>query len=262
MPMCLSFSFGRVLPAALLGLALVPGWVAAGTGEQIYRQTCASCAGWGKVERTAEAARGDKTVAQLATDRQDHARRRPRDVRQRPGLEGRHAPARGVPARARTRPKKRPRGSSSRAGLTVRQYRNAVADLIQASRSTGRKVEDDRRGLRREYFNARGFRGDKPDHRPARSRGPGSTSAGPARRYEVRYRAVFDPLGGRFWSRELEAGRYGVHRPHEARRAAPQGQRQQPAPDRPPQVRVGQRHPSFRASIFLLGEATASAQLG
>ncbi|MBC7820296.1 MAG: DUF1592 domain-containing protein, partial [Planctomycetaceae bacterium] len=42
--------------------------------------------------------------------------------------------------------------------LTVRQYRNAVADLIGSFRGAGRI--DDKEGLRGEYFKARGFRGN------------------------------------------------------------------------------------------------------
>src|SRR5205807_8743544 len=43
--------------------------------------------------------------------------------------------------------------------LTVRQYRNAVADLIETFHTPGRW--GDERGLHGEYFNARGFRNDK-----------------------------------------------------------------------------------------------------
>jgi hypothetical protein len=45
------------------------------------------------------------------------------------------------------------------ARLTVGQYRNAVADVIGSFRGTTKA--DDRRGLRGEYFNARGFQGNK-----------------------------------------------------------------------------------------------------
>jgi hypothetical protein len=45
--------------------------------------------------------------------------------------------------------------------LTVRQYRNAVADLVGSFRRSARAGLPDAGGLSAEYFAAKGFRGDK-----------------------------------------------------------------------------------------------------
>jgi hypothetical protein len=148
---------------AFLGfLALmVPGWFAVAeerSGEQIYRQQCASChgtSGEGTAEEYPHPLTGDRSVAQLA---RLIARTMPADD---PGIcTGTdaervaafvHDTFYSKAAQARNAP---PRIELSR--LTVRQYRNAIADLIATFQGADRW--DDRRGLRGEYFKSRQFR--------------------------------------------------------------------------------------------------------
>jgi cytochrome c5 len=128
-------------------------------GEAIYRQRCASCHGpngEGNPDEYAKPLVGDRSPAQLA---QLIARTMPADD---PGTctgeeadrvaayihEAFYSPM----AQARNRP---PRIELSR--LTVRQYRNAVADLIGSFREGGQW--SDERGLRAEYYKGRRFRG-------------------------------------------------------------------------------------------------------
>ncbi|MDB5349233.1 MAG: cytochrome c [Planctomycetota bacterium] len=131
------------------------------TGEQIYKQQCASCHG-GTGEGTVDYPRalaGDRSVAQLSGL---IAKTMPEDD---PGscvgddankvaayiYESFYSSA----ARARNKP---PRIELSR--LTVRQYRNAVADLIGGFQESG--GWDERRGVRGQYYKARQYRdGDR-----------------------------------------------------------------------------------------------------
>lgn len=128
-------------------------------GARIFAERCASChgkAGQGS-EEFPRALAGDKSVAQLT---RLIARTMPEDD---PGtcvgkdaenvaayiFDAFYSPI----AQARIKP---PRIELSR--LTVRQYRNAVADLIGSFKAPGAKW-DDKRGLRAEYFKGRQFRG-------------------------------------------------------------------------------------------------------
>ncbi len=150
------------LPAALV-LSLL-GWLGTSaradgpeterTGSKIYKETCASChgsAGEGSEEVPRPLA-GDRSVKQLVTLISNTM---PEDE---PGT-CTGADAEKVAAfifdtfyskeaRERNKP---PRVELAR--LTVRQYRNAVADLIGAYRGEG--TWDDSRGLRGEYFKSR-----------------------------------------------------------------------------------------------------------
>lgn len=131
------------------------------TGEQIYKKTCVACHGAngegvkGKYE---QALAGDKSVAQLS---KLIAKTMPEDD---PGtlsaadadkvaeyvFEAFYSKA----ARDRNAP---PRIELAR--LTVKQYRNAVADLVGSFRPPMK--QDARRGLKGEYFNARGIQANK-----------------------------------------------------------------------------------------------------
>jgi hypothetical protein len=145
---------------------LIPGTVAAAaegrTGEQLYRQLCARChgaTGEGTDEHYPHALAGDRSVAALA---RLIAKTMPKDD---PGkcvgedadkvaayiYEAFYSPT----AQARNKPA---RVELSR--LTVRQYRNAVADLVGSFRTSGRG--GDQRGLRGEYFNVRRLRNARP----------------------------------------------------------------------------------------------------
>jgi hypothetical protein len=142
-------------------LAAAPAAAADRTGEQIYRSQCAVChgaAGEGTKDRAPKPLAGERSVPQLAAL---IAKSMPKDD---PGsCTGKdaekvaayiHDTFYSKEARERTRP---PRVELAR--LTVRQYQNAVADLVASFRTPGRL--DERRGLRGEYFDARGFRNDK-----------------------------------------------------------------------------------------------------
>lgn len=156
----------RALIAAALAVPPLAAAVPASAGEEpagarIYRERCASCHGAngeGTEDEYPQPLAGDRSVGQLA---RYIARTMPADD---PGAcEGEDAEAVAAfiheafyspAARARNRPA---RIELSR--LTVGQYRNAVADLIGTFRGPG--ADDGRRGLRGEYFNARGFRGNR-----------------------------------------------------------------------------------------------------
>ncbi len=130
------------------------------TGEQIYQQVCASChgvKGEGTIECYPHPLVGERSVGELT---EYISKSMPED---KPGTcvgedarkvsqfidDTFYSPT----AQARNKPV---RVELSR--LTVRQYRNAVADLIGSFRGAGRI--DDSEGLRGEYFKARGFRGN------------------------------------------------------------------------------------------------------
>jgi cytochrome c553 len=151
--------FGRtsLTGMVLLALAALPARAAeARTGEQIYKQQCASChgaRGEGSDEYPHPLA-GDKSAAQLA---RLITRTMPKDAKVKCTGEDAQKVAAFVydsfysrTAQARNKPA---RVELSR--LTVRQYRNAVADLVGTFREPGRW--GDQRGLRGEYVNARRF---------------------------------------------------------------------------------------------------------
>jgi hypothetical protein len=128
------------------------------TGEVLFRQQCARChgsAGQGTKRHYPQTLIGDKSQAELA---RFIAKSMPEDD---PGactgddaekvaayvyeaFYSKAAQARNKPARIEL------------SRLTVRQYRNAVTDLVGSFRTPGRW--DEKRGLRGEYFNARQFR--------------------------------------------------------------------------------------------------------
>lgn len=131
------------------------------TGESIYRQHCARCHG-----KAGEGAKkyphpllGDKSVNELATlidktmpeddpDKLDAEQSRTVAAYIHEAFYSPTAQARNKPARVEL------------SRLTVRQYRNAVADLVGTFRPAAKA--DDRRGLQGEYFKSRRFRpGDK-----------------------------------------------------------------------------------------------------
>lgn len=129
-------------------------------GERIYRSLCASChgaEGEGTDKHYSRPLIGERPLADLA---QVIAKTMPEDD---PGkcvgedaqqvaayiYESFYAPA----AQAHNRP---PRLELSR--LTVRQYRQAVADLLGSFRGSGQR--DEQRGLKAEYFKSRQFRND------------------------------------------------------------------------------------------------------
>jgi mono/diheme cytochrome c family protein len=148
-------------PALLVALlGLLPAHAAAAgpdpTGEQIYRQMCVRCHGangQGTPKNCPHALIGDKSLADLA---RYIAKSMPEDD---PGtctgddadkvaayvydaFYSRIAQARNQPARVEL------------SRLTVRQYRNAVADVVGSFRPLS-PPWDDRRGLRGEYFKSR-----------------------------------------------------------------------------------------------------------
>ncbi len=146
---------------ALAGLTLTlspPLRAADRTGEQIYRQMCARChgnSGEGTKDNYPRPLVGKRSVAQLA---RLIGKTMPEDD---PGTcVGADADKVAAyiygafyskEAQARNKP---PRIELAR--LTVRQYRQTVADLIGSFRAPGRW--DGRRGLQGEYFKSRGFR--------------------------------------------------------------------------------------------------------
>jgi len=152
----------RTLPLWLAAV-LVPGLAeAAGelTGEQIYRQKCASChgaSGEGNREEYAHPLVGDRTLPRLVAY---IAKSMPDDA---PGecvgedaekvgayifdaFYSKAAQARNAPARIEL------------SHLTVNQYRHAVADLIGGFRGAASK--DERRGLQGDYYRSKRTRGN------------------------------------------------------------------------------------------------------
>lgn len=131
---------------------------AAETGEQIYRQRCACCHG-AKGEGSDEYARplqGDRSLARLT---RLIAKSMPKDADKKCSKEEAQKVAVYIyeafyskTAQARNKP---PRIELSR--LTVRQYRQAAADLIGTFRAPAHW--DQQRGLKGEYFKSRRFRG-------------------------------------------------------------------------------------------------------
>jgi cytochrome c553 len=128
------------------------------TGEQLFRAQCASChgvMGEGTDENYPHALQGSRTVSQLA---RLISRTMPKDAPKKCSPEDAQKVAAYIydafysrEARERNKP---PRIELSR--LTVRQYRNAVTDLVGSFRTAGRW--GDQRGLQGEYFKGRRFR--------------------------------------------------------------------------------------------------------
>ena len=157
------FQFLRSTVAASLVLVLLStGGFAdeAPTGEMIYQAKCASChgeKGEGKVDSYAHPLVGDRSVGELT---EYIAKSMPED---KPGTcigdeaarvsQFIHETFYSSTAQARN---KAARVELSH--LTVRQYRNAVADLIGRFRGPG--SSDDRVGLVAEYFKSRNFGGN------------------------------------------------------------------------------------------------------
>src|SRR5687767_5271254 len=130
-------------------------------GEEIYRADCARChgpSGEGVADKHDEPLYGDRSVRSLA---RLIARTMPedRDEKTSPAeaekvaayiYDAFYSPA----ARARLSPAR-----VQLARLTVRQYQNAVADVLGSFRE--QKSIGDERGLKAEYYNSRNFRNDK-----------------------------------------------------------------------------------------------------
>lgn len=144
-----------------LAAALFSAGVAAAdrrTGEQVYRQLCARChgqAGEGTQENYPHALVGKRSVDQLT---RFIVKTMPEDDPGKCTGEDAEKVAAYIygafyskDAQARNKP---PRLELAR--LTVRQYRNAVADLVSSFRTPGHW--DGRRGLHGEYFKSRRFR--------------------------------------------------------------------------------------------------------
>ena len=148
--------------SALVALAALAPLVAAEnrTGEQIYKQMCARCHG-GKGEGAKNdplPLTGDKSLPQLTAV---IARTMPEGEPEKLDAEGGKRVAAFIydafyspTAQAKANP---PRVDLSR--LTVKQYRNSVADIIGSFRASPKP--DEKQGLRGEYFNARGFQQNK-----------------------------------------------------------------------------------------------------
>jgi mono/diheme cytochrome c family protein len=132
------------------------------TGEQVYRQMCASChgaTGEGTAAKYPHPLVGNRSVGQLT---RYITKNMPEDAPGKCVGEDAQKVAAFIydafyskAAQARNRP---PR--IDLAHLTVGQYRNAVADLVGSFRSPGRW--DEQRGLQGEYFPTRRFRKGKP----------------------------------------------------------------------------------------------------
>jgi cytochrome c553 len=144
---------------AAVGAVFLLAGADAGPGEAIYRQQCAECHGASGegTEDNPKPLAGDKSVAQLS---KLIARTMPEDD---PGTcvgEDADRVAAYIHEAFYTKnakaAAKAPRIEVSR--LTVRQYRNAVADLIGSFRGTGNW--DEKHGLHGEYFRSRRFRGN------------------------------------------------------------------------------------------------------
>jgi cytochrome c5 len=156
-----SFPLRRL--AAVLALALPTTAAAAGDrdGATIYKEKCASCHGpngEGTPDGDPRPLAGDRSVKQLArliarTMPEDDAGTCTGEDADRVAAfiyESFYSPT----ARERNRPAR-----VELARLTVRQYRNAVADLVGSSR--GPSSWGDERGLHAEYFKGRRYRGNE-----------------------------------------------------------------------------------------------------
>ncbi|HMF12428.1 MAG TPA: c-type cytochrome [Gemmataceae bacterium] len=158
LPRSLAWLSGLALLAASSTLAAGTVRAADPTGEQIFKQRCASChgaSGEGTEDEYPHPLAGERTVEQLA---KFIAKSMPKNSEQKCSA----ADAEKVAAyiydafysRAARERNQLPRMELAR--LTVRQYRNAVADLIGSFRPT--TPWDDKRGLKATYFKSYGFR--------------------------------------------------------------------------------------------------------
>ncbi len=149
---------GRILSLALGALLSPCAAAQEKTGEQIYKQMCVRChgpAGEG-TKKVSQPLTGDKSAAQLAKAIHGTMPEDDPDLLDAAGAklvaayihDAFYSPA----AQARIKP---PRVDLSR--LTVRQYRNSVADIVASFRPSAKL--DDKSGLHGEYFNSRDFRG-------------------------------------------------------------------------------------------------------
>ena len=130
-------------------------------GAVIFREQCADChgaRGEGVADSYAKPLTGDRSLAELT---EVISKTMPEEEPEACAGEDAAAVAKYVYetfyseiAQARNRPAK---VEFSR--LTVRQYEHAVADLFRSFRAWGAPKEE--RGLRAQYFNSRGFAGDK-----------------------------------------------------------------------------------------------------
>jgi cytochrome c553 len=136
----------------------ISAYADAPTGEQVYKQKCASChgaKGEGTDDNYPQQLEGDRSVAQLT---KYIAKSMPKEGPKCTADEAEKVAAYiyeafySKLAQARNRP---PRIDLSR--LTVRQYRNAIADLVGTFRTPG--VWGDQRGLKAEYFKSRDLGG-------------------------------------------------------------------------------------------------------
>src|SRR5258708_28112 len=156
------YSFIAKACSALLALAvaLTPARAAEESlaGEQIYRRMCASChgaSGEGTIENYKHPLRGERSVAQLA---RLISKTMPKDAEEKCTGENAQKVAAYIyeafyskVAQDRNKP---PRIELSR--LTVRQYRNVLADLIGSFRPAG--SWDEQRGLKAAYFKSYGLK--------------------------------------------------------------------------------------------------------
>ncbi len=130
-------------------------------GEAIYLAKCASChgkSGEGVADKYSQPLEGDRSIPQLA---KLIARTMPED---KPGTcigeeadrvaAYIHGAFYSITARERNKPAR-----IALARLTVKQYGNAVTDLVGSFR--GQAGRDERQGLRGEYYDDRNFSGDK-----------------------------------------------------------------------------------------------------
>lgn len=153
-----TLALGFTLTLSLSGLLSAHAVRGTRTGEQIFRQRCAACHG-AKGEGTAKyrkALAGSRSVGELATFIAQSMP--PGAARKLTAADAQKVAAYifdafySPLAQARNQPA---RIELSR--LTVRQYQNAVADLVGSFRAAGRA--DEKRGLRGEYFKSARFRG-------------------------------------------------------------------------------------------------------
>ena len=146
--------------AGLLAAGAPAASAADRAGEVIYKQECAGCHGrtGGGTKRAPQPLVGDRSLAQLArvvreTMPEDDPGSLSAEDAQKVAAYAYDA-FYSPDAQAKVDP---PRVGLAR--LTVRQYRNTVADLIGSFRPATQP--DDRRGLRGEYFTGRDFRTDR-----------------------------------------------------------------------------------------------------
>lgn len=158
----LRFRISGVATTFLLGFFVGPAYAAAvePTGEQVFRDQCARChgaSGEGTEDNYPDPLAGDKSVAQLTALIHETM---PEDEETKCSAEDSAKVAAYIydafysaDAHVRNKPA---RIELSR--LTVRQYQNAVADLIGSFREAAEWGPE--RGLHAQYYNARDFRAD------------------------------------------------------------------------------------------------------